>query len=262
MKIFYFTGTGNSHWTAKRIGKYFSAEVCSIMNYKNEKLVIVDDTDIGIVCPIYMSDIPWIVKEFLLKLSVSRKAYVFTILTSNVGKNGKGIANIDHALLSNEQTLSLAFDLQMPGNCIESSAEQDKDRLRSAPEKTAGFCKAIEKRERNVVSDNQKAGNKFVQKSWLYSPCNILKWFKIKNNCTSCGICVKICPMKNITISEGKTIHGKSCAACYACIHWCPTHSRIVNIPMLRKLRQYHHPEVTIGDIVISNQEDKEWQRH
>jgi flavodoxin len=26
MKIYYFTGTGNSHWVAKKIGEYFNAE--------------------------------------------------------------------------------------------------------------------------------------------------------------------------------------------------------------------------------------------
>jgi len=68
MKIYYFTGTGNSYWVAKKIGEYFSAEVCSIVDFRHENSVVADDDVIGIVCPTYMSDIPWIIKEFLLRV--------------------------------------------------------------------------------------------------------------------------------------------------------------------------------------------------
>jgi len=254
MKIYYFTGTGNSYWVAKKIGEYFSAEVCSIVDFRHENSVVADDDVIGIVCPTYMSDIPWIIKEFLLKLSSAAKPYTFAILTSNHGESGKGFANIDHALLSNGLTLSLAFDLQMPGNCIESTAEQDRERLAGAPAKVAGFCKSIENREKNFISDNTKAGGKFVEKSWFYSPYNIMKRFKIKKNCTGCGICAKICPTGNIDVPSGKAVHGRNCAACYACVHWCPEHSTIVNVPTFRSLRQYHHPEVALHSMLMETE--------
>jgi len=250
MKIYYFTGTGNSYWTAKKLGEHFSAEVHPIIDFKNEKTVVVDDDVLGIVCPTYMSDIPWIVKDFLLKLSSQGKPYIFAILTSNHGESGKSFANIDHALLLKGMTLSLAFDLQMPGNCIESSAEQDRDRLVAAPARVAAFCEAIEHRKVNFTSDNKMAGSRFVEKSWFYSPYSIMKRFKIKNNCNGCGICAKVCPIDNISISSGRAVHGKGCAACYACVHWCPEHATIVNVPTFRGLRQYHHPEVALNTML------------
>ncbi len=250
MKIFYFTGTGNSYWAAKKMGEYFSAETHSIIEYKEENRVIVDDDVLGIVCPTYLSDIPWIVKEFLLKISSKNRPYVFAVLTSNHGESGKSFANIDHALLANGLTLSLAFDLQMPGNCIESAAEDDRKRLAAAPARIAEFCKAVESRTINFSSDHVKAGADFVKKSHFYSPHSIMKRFKITKDCTACGICAKVCPTQNISISNRKAIHGKNCAACYACVHWCPEHATIVNVPTFRGLRQYHHPEVTLGTMI------------
>lgn len=250
MKIYYFTGTGNSYWAAKKIGEHFSAEVRSIIDSENEKTFVTDDDVLGIVCPTYMHDIPWIVKDLLLKLSSTGNPYVFAVVTSNNDESGKAFANIDHALLANGLTLSLAFDLQMPGNCVESTVQQDRERLAAAPEKLAGICRAIEHREKNFTSDHQKADAKFVERSWFYSSHSIMKWFKVRENCTGCGVCAKVCPTDNISIISGKAVHGKNCAACYACVHWCPEHATIVNVPTFRKLRQYHHPEVSLDDIL------------
>ena len=247
MKIYYFTGTGNSWWAAKTIGAYFSAEIYSMMEFKNDESVAADDDILGIVCPIYMSDIPWIVKEFLLKLSSGSKPYVFAVLTSNHGESGKGFASTDHALRSNGMDLSLAFDLQMPGNCIESTAEQDRERLASAPAKVDSFCKAIENREKNFTPDPKNTGERLMRKSPLYS---VMTRFQIKKSCTGCGICAKMCPTENISISGGKAVHGKNCAACYACVHWCPEHATIVNVPTFKSLRQYHHPKISLDTML------------
>ena len=42
MKIYYFSGTGNSFWTAKTIGEYFGADVRSIVDFKAESYVYVN----------------------------------------------------------------------------------------------------------------------------------------------------------------------------------------------------------------------------
>lgn len=250
MKIFYFTGTGNSYWTAKKIGEHFSAEVHSIIDYKNEKGIVVDDDVLGFVFPTYMSDIPWITKEFLLKLSSPRKPYIFAVMTSNHGQSGKSALNLDRALHTNGLTLSAAFDLQMPGNCIESTAQQDGERLKLAPEKVNTICQDIENRRTNFTSPKQLAGARFVKKSWFYSPHSIMKNLKVIKGCTGCGICAKVCPMDNIDILSDKAVHHKDCAACYACIHWCPENATILNVPTFTHLRRYHHPEVSLGEII------------
>lgn len=84
--IFYFTGTGNSLCAAKEIGKELNQPVENIIKQKTESNFFCKDDIIGFVFPTYMSDLPWIVKEFLLKLTVNPDCYTFVVMTSNNGK--------------------------------------------------------------------------------------------------------------------------------------------------------------------------------
>ena len=45
---------------------------------------------------------------------------------------------------------------------------------------------------------------------------------KIKGICVDCGICVDICPMKNIYFKNGSVRAGKNCTMCYGCVNSCP----------------------------------------
>ena len=247
MIIFYFSGTGNSYWTAQEIGKHFSAEVKSVTDYMSEKDVIVIDDVIGIVAPTHIMDLPWIMKEFLLKISVVTKPYIFAVMTSNNGKSGKSFKNIDRALKHKNMQLSLTFDLQMPGNCVMSTEEENKQRLHDAPEIISDICNAITERKTNVTPTTKKINpQKFAKKTILNS---VVTHFKVNENCSNCGQCIKICPTNSIESVAGKAVHHKKCAACYACLHWCPQHAIIVNVPTFKKMRQYHHPEISFNDL-------------
>ena len=70
-----------------------------------------------------MSDLPWIVKEFLLKLTVNPDCYTFVVMTSNNGKSGNSFVSLSQALSRSGANLSAVFDLQMPGNCLISSED-------------------------------------------------------------------------------------------------------------------------------------------
>lgn len=40
--------------------------------------------------------------------------------------------------------------------------------------------------------------------------------------CTGCGLCVKLCPMSNITMADKTAVSGSRCTMCYRCISKCP----------------------------------------
>lgn len=43
-----------------------------------------------------------------------------------------------------------------------------------------------------------------------------------QNKCVKCGKCIDICPMNNLSISDG-IVRGKGdCTLCYRCVHSCP----------------------------------------
>lgn len=41
--------------------------------------------------------------------------------------------------------------------------------------------------------------------------------------CSGCGLCVRICPEKNISMPKKKAIMGKACEFCQRCRGFCPT---------------------------------------
>jgi len=63
--VYYFSGTGNSLWVAQKISKKIeNSELIPIPKVVNKKEGIKGEI-IGIVCPIYMDNIPLIVADFI-----------------------------------------------------------------------------------------------------------------------------------------------------------------------------------------------------
>lgn len=259
--IFYFTGTGNSLWAANKLSIELKEDMKNIMDIQDE--LFISDNIIGIVCPTYMGDLPWIVKQQLLKLKVNPDAYTFAVFTSNMGKSSKSNDSADKIFCTIGNKLCAFFDISMPGNCLISSKEENKQRLSEAPFIVENIIKDISNRTINYQSKGVKTDDTFIEKSFFYKNKSLLqlspiKNFKINKNCNGCGLCKKICPTNNITIKENHAVHGSKCAACYAYMHWCPQNATRVKVPILYSRFQYHHPDVKIykGVISLINQND------
>lgn len=90
--IYYFSGTGNSHYVAEVLSKSLQDTMQSIELAQSIK----QDEIIGIVTPVYFFGLPDIVKDFLERLSVSPKSYFYLVVTyggkpGNIGKEANSI---------------------------------------------------------------------------------------------------------------------------------------------------------------------------
>ena len=56
----------------------------------------------------------------------------------------------------------------------------------------------------------------------FYPLCVKAKAFHVSDDCIGCGKCVKLCPLNNITLENGKPVWGRKCTHCMACISYCP----------------------------------------
>ncbi|MCU6747291.1 EFR1 family ferrodoxin [Faecalicatena acetigenes] len=278
MIIFYFSGTGNTLWAAKKIAHRLSGECHGIMEYAAEKSVEIKDDRIGFVFPVYMNDIPWVVKAFLMEISLHNPKYIFAVLTSSSGKHGKAVKNLEKVLQWKNASLSAVFDLAMPGNCMPGNVSKDTEKLEKAPEKVEQIIKAIRANTRNVkqkLKENKISGKisrasagslsaDFVTSSWFYGQGMAgaaMKPYPNTEKCTGCRICEKVCPTGNIQIRDRKAVHGGCCAACYACYHWCPEQAYTISMPVLRGRKQYHHPDISWEDIAEQKRNVKEGKR-
>jgi Pyruvate/2-oxoacid:ferredoxin oxidoreductase delta subunit len=75
------------------------------------------------------------------------------------------------------------------------------------------------------------------------------KCFFTSDSCNGCSICVKLCPVANIEMRNGRPEWKHQCEQCWACFHWCPQKAVQSGKKSAGKTR-YHHPDVKIADLI------------
>lgn len=216
--VFCFSSTGNSLHTAKKISEAINAELISMTSDVKK----CDDDVIGFVFPCYYWDLPINVENFINNLEITNKnAYVFAVIT--FGSVIMGVMGHVNALL-HKKGMELSY-----GKKIKSVENYNLSfKVNDTPE----FQKIVEQNiNRTVLEIKEHKTNSFG----IYTFANLIarsfspalkpdcdKKFTISDDCTGCGICEKVCPVKNIKIADGKPTFSGKCEHCLGCIHACP----------------------------------------
>ena len=227
--ILYFTGTGNSRYTAKRIAEALGDELLSI----NDRIRAGDTSPVTsaerliIVTPTYAWRIPRIVRDWLAATGFPSGAQAWFVMTC--GTEIGNAAKCNRALCQEKQLIYMGTaQIIMPENYIAmfnapqaeearqivARAEPDMDRVISAVAANQEFPPP-----RNNLYDRFMSG---PVNPAFYSFFVKANAFAAGSACTGCGQCVRLCPMNNITIQNGKPVWGGDCTHCMACICRCP----------------------------------------
>ena len=254
--IYYFTGTGNSLHVARKIAEQLGES--KIINIARARGDVIDDKSeiVGIVYPVYYRNPPNIVKDFVKKLRLDPKAYVFGIATCG-GSAGNSISMLDKLLSGNGSRLSAAFELVMADNAylfvnlVTPPAERD-ELYNSSEEGLNNIIDVLRKREggrekiKSDISGDIMGG---IGSALITDVYRLRKRFRSTDKCNGCGICEKICPVGNITRADKKVSWGNKCTQCLACFHWCPqTAIEIGN--KSASIARYHHPDIKLSDMI------------
>ncbi len=246
MKIMYFTGTGNSLYVAKRFKENSGAELFSIAKMLKNKEYDIESDVVGIITPIYYTNFPNIVHEYLSNVKIKAK-YIFLVTTYS-------LFSFDAKSLINKYNFKVNYSTQvkMPSNYLiwhdmkkvkvkkfnyVSKVEQIVDEVSNYKEKNnTNYIKMF---FRNIVSKYTKVDVKKEDEK-----------FKIDINCNMCGICEKVCGANNILLLNDLKFLNK-CEQCLACIHHCPQNA-ISHIKEKNKER-YINPHVNVREIIKAN---------
>ncbi len=206
--IFYFSSTGNSLYIAKRIGASFSESVFFIPHYQGG---FDQFQDIVIVSPVYSFGLPKHVYDFLISLPKAPAVYVVL----NYGGMMGGADYYTYQLAKkHEVNIRAVYAVKMPENfTLTFSTPQLYNRmiLKSAEKKTERLIDSIKSKQEHLPSKKKtnEAAYEKNKANWHL----LAEDFSVKDNCTKCKKCIRLCPVDNIAIVEDKIRFSDKCVA-------------------------------------------------
>lgn len=230
MIMLYFSGTGNSKYIANLFSGKFKCECYSIEEKVDFSKAIEANDTIGFCYPIYGSCVPRIMREFVDKNVEKLKNKKLIIFCTQAMFSGDGARALMDTLPKGYGEVIYAEHFNMPNNICNSSlfsiknGEGIKKYIISAEKKMDKVCKDIKE---GII---KKRG--FSNFSHLIGKSQSAYWPKIEEknkssvnvdeDCVKCGVCVKLCPMKNLILEESGIKQNNNCILCYRCVNACP----------------------------------------
>ena len=255
--IYFFTGTGNSLKIARDLAeKLEECELVSMAKVIQQDHIAATSEKVGFVFPLYYYGLPNIVYDFIEKIDLDKANYIFAVVTRDGDMDGVPLIQIQKILTEKSKTFSSGFFVQMPNNNIIvgdvlNSKEVENEKFKEAKDQVkniAEFIRENKKQElkplKKRVSAVEKTNNTF--RAGVFE---MDKFFYVDENCNSCGICERICPVNNIILVDGKPQWQHKCHQCLACINYCPEQSIQYGDKTSEKGR-YYHPEINIKDLI------------
>lgn len=227
--IFYYSATGNTRYAARYLAGRLGTSAIDILDCGD---IPSSDGPVGLMCPIYCWGIPPVFRRFLERLipSVPADSYLFAVSTCG-DEAGTAMKTLDRFL--NERRGKGAdgmWSLQMPNTYVllpgfdVDSEKVERAKLEKAPQRLDDIAAMINRRERgvyDVVEGSVPALRSAVFplfERWGVTP----KWWSASEGCIGCGRCSRICPAKNVAMTDGHPVWGNVCFSCCACFHCCP----------------------------------------
>lgn len=250
--IFYFSGTGNSLYVAKKLYEDDGSELVDMGEALSEKCFnyeVNPGEKIGFVFPVYFYGLPTVVVEFLESLHIKskEKPFIYTVITC-AGSIGNADRTLGKMLEERNLELNSSFSVTMPNNYNIMSNLPDVQKqsiiLQNAEREIEEIFKALKER---TEGDFAKHGYLSMFTPIVYPIYGIYrntKKFYATQDCNNCGSCEEMCPSGVIQIKNGTpTWTNEKCSHCSSCINRCPTGAiQYGNSTMKR--RRYVNPNV------------------
>ena len=230
--IYFFSGTGNTYLAAKKIAETFEK------NGRGVKLLPIEKSDplkvdlsksIGLGFTIACWNTYPFVRKFFESLPEAQGTEIF-IFTTMGDSSLKMAANTGAVLQRKGYSVIGTKGFNMPNNFIAVQPDKNnKAKIQKAYLKIESYAldilNGIAKPEKtNFFLKFVYAVTKFITNAWNWKISQKLMKLKLdKNKCLKCGLCAKICPVKNISGDEYPVFGISKCQFCLRCASYCPS---------------------------------------
>ena len=240
MLTIYFSGTGNTEYIATLFSNKMGAKCMSIEDGADFASEIKAHDTIAFCYPIYGSRVPRNMREFVAKHKSDINGKKIIILVTQMIFSGDGARVFTDMFLEGTINVIYAEHFNMPNNICNTPMLRHASRRKiqkyksKAETKMTRICNHIQQdtvKKRGFSKFSQWLGN-MQGKTWQGSSKDnsaqssleqkAKNSVKIHDECNICGICVNICPMKNLADEKGEVKQLGNCIVCYRCVNRCP----------------------------------------
>lgn len=253
--LFYYTSTGNSLWIARALARELgNAEVVSIIDW-DKKPPVTESQLIGLIFPVHIWGVPKRVLEFLNHLSAIQAEYIFAV-ANHGGQVSNTLVQLKQVMQSKGLRLSSGWEVAMPSNYIPWGGPvppaKQKKLFAAALTKISYMAPQINSRVETPMEKGPLWQR--IVFTWIYKISfphipEMAKNFWVDDRCNQCGLCVKLCPSKNIMLHNDKLTWQNHCEQCLACVQWCPQEALQYG-KKTPAYERYHHPEIKLQDLL------------
>ncbi len=210
---------------------------------------------VGIIFPVHIWGLPARVIRFVNHLKVKPDTYVFAVAV-NAGQPAATLLQLKKLMSRRKLFLSSGYSIPLPSNYIPwggpGPIELQQRLFKKAQEKVKEIARTVLMGAQKEVERGPFWQN--ILFSWVYKRSfrhvpKMDKKFWVDDKCNGCEICFKVCPAKNIEMKDEKPSWLHRCEQCLACIQWCPQEA-IQYGKKTATYHRYHHPEVTLKDML------------
>ena len=226
-EIYYFSATGNSLYVAKFLKQTLDAEIFSIPAMLRKNIFSTDAERIGFIFPLHYLGLPLLVEEFVSKFKMPNAKYIFAIATCGVPYWGRPFTDLNEILEKKNLRQNASWYLRLVSNYLpyrDTAADwRIKIRYWLAERKLHKISAQIADNESHNTWELFKNSCKNHHEDWKNHRADLDKNFICDvEKCVKCGLCEKVCPVKNIKRPEGSPEWQHNCVECLSCLHVCP----------------------------------------
>ena len=239
--LYYFSGRGNSLSIARALAERTGAGLKPIVAGMEE--ICLTGGTAGFVIPVIDFGLPAFVGRFIGKLRKDgAPPYLYAVITCG-GMPCASMLQLEKLLKKNGLKLSAGWTVKFGLERMENdqwNALMD-DIAAAVNAKTSPELPAVELKDRLLTG--------------LLNPMARLmipgedKKFRVGADCDGCGICTKICPVKNIVMEDDKPQWRHRCEQCAACFSWCP--KAAISGSCLAAKTHYTNPGIKLEQMLL-----------
>ncbi len=254
IKIYYFTGTGNSLYLSKKLSSILdNCDIDPIAKYYKKKEIQIKEEIIGFITPLYSSGLPQIVYEFIKKANLEKVKYIFGIVNGGIPITSSALSLMNKLLKEKNKKLNAGFIIKMIDNYIlnfKMPAAKEQKKFEDKFEKKINKIKKIIEEKLDKKRFEFKLLSNLINIPWLKKVNLLDKNFYFTDSCSSCRTCEKVCPVNNISMENNKPKWNNNCQLCLACLQFCPKNSIQYSGRTEKRKNRYHNRNVSLKEII------------